>query len=70
MSLYLVICLLFGLGAVAVAVKKGQLAWFISGAVALSLLLGIPTISGPFLQLTQGVASVVAGVVGDNVPGR
>jgi len=68
MSIYLVICLIVGLGAVLFASKSGQLGWFIAGAVSLALLLGVPAVSAPFIDIAQGFASVVARAVGDHTP--
>lgn len=68
MSIYLVICLIVGLGGALIAAKSKQLGWFVSGAVALALLLGVPEISAPFIEIVQGFASVVARAVGDHNP--
>ena len=68
MSLYIVLCLIVGIGAGIAALRSGQLGWFITGAVALALLLGIPEISIPFIDITQGFASVVARAVGEHTP--
>lgn len=65
MNLYIVICLAIAGGVVFAALKNNALSWVIAGAVALSLLLGVPEISGPFNDLAQGFASVITGVVGD-----
>ncbi|SNR87515.1 hypothetical protein SAMN06265360_12639 [Haloechinothrix alba] len=59
MSLYLVVCLAIAAVVVIAALKKGAIAWVIAGAVALSMLAGVPAVSGPFTQLTQGVARVI-----------
>lgn len=68
MSIYIVICLIAGLGAGVAAARSGELGWFLGGAVALALLLGVPEISAPFIDITQGFASVVARAVGDHTP--
>lgn len=68
MSIYLVICLIVGLGGAMVAAKSKQLGWFVCGAVSLALLLGIPAVSAPFIDVAQGFASVVARAVGDHTP--
>lgn len=68
MSIYLVICLIVGIGGALFAAKSGQLGWFVAGAVALSLLLGVPEVSAPFIDIAQGFASVVARAVGNHTP--
>lgn len=68
MSLYILLCLIVGIGAGLAALRSGQIGWFITGAVALALLLGIPEISTPFIDITQGFASVVARAVSDHTP--
>lgn len=68
MSVYVVICLIVGVGGALFAAKSKQLGWFIAGAVALSLLLGVPAISAPFIDVAQGFASVVARTVGTHTP--
>lgn len=68
MSIYIVICLIAGIGAGVFAAKSKQLGWFIAGCVSLALLLGIPQIFAPFIDITQGFASVVARAVGDHTP--
>ncbi len=68
MSLYILLCLIVGIGAGLAALRSGQLGWFITGAVALALLLGVPAISAPFIDVAQGFASVVARAVSDHTP--
>lgn len=68
MSIYLVICLIVALGGALIAAKSKQLGWFIAGATALALLLGIPEISAPFIEIAQGFAGVIARAVGDHNP--
>lgn len=70
MSIYIVICLIVGIGGAVLAAKSKQLGWFIGGAVSLALLLGVPAISAPFIDVTQGFASVVARAVGEHTPIR
>lgn len=42
MSIYIVLCLIVGIGTGVLAARSGQLGWFIGGATALALLLGVP----------------------------
>jgi len=68
MSIYIVLCLVIGVGTGVMAAKKGELGWFLGGAVALALLLGVPHVSGPFIDVTQGFASVVADTIASHTP--
>ncbi|MPY82596.1 MAG: hypothetical protein GEV00_04600 [Actinophytocola sp.] len=68
MSIYIVLCLIVGIGTGVLAARSGQLGWFIGGATALALLLGVPAISAPFIDVAQGFASVVADAVGEHSP--
>ena len=68
MSIYIVLCLIVGIGTGVLAARSGQLGWFIGGATALALLLGVPEVSAPFIDVAQGFASVVAAAVGEHSP--
>ena len=68
MSIYIVLCLVIGVGTGVMAARKGELGWFLGGATALALLLGVPAISAPFIEVCQGFASVVATAIGDHTP--
>jgi len=68
MSLYIALCLIVGIGSGVLAARSGQLGWFLGGATALALLLGVPEISTPFVQVAQGIADVVARAVGEHTP--
>jgi len=67
-SIYIVLCLIVGIGTGVLAARSGQLGWFIGGATALALLLGVPEVSAPFIDVAQGFASVVATAVGEHSP--
>lgn len=68
MSIYIVLCLIVGIGTGVLAARKGELGWFLGGATALALLLGVPEVSAPFVEIAQGFANVVATAVGDHTP--
>ena len=68
MSIYITLCLAIAVATGFAAAKKGELGWFLGGAVALALLLGVPAISSPFIDVAQGFASVVANAVSVHTP--